>query len=222
VILPSQKPCTRCNRVLPLDAFGLCRREKDGRQDWCKACKREHYLANREAVLARCWEYRLSNPAAKKARDREYYLRNADRVRARAKAYRQENIERVRAYDRSDARKGKARLLKANARAARWAKANPHRRLASYAKRRALLRGLPAAEVVAVEAFYRHVKTAPRLVCHWCRRVTPKRLRHVDHIVPLARGGAHELANLCCACRDCNLSKGRRTPDEFTGMRSLW
>ena len=31
---------------------------------------------------------------------------------------------------------------------------------------------------------------------------------HVDHVVPLARGGAHALANLVPACAPCNLSKG--------------
>ncbi len=54
--------------------------------------------------------------------------------------------------------------------------------------------------------------------CHLCGRATPQRLRgtyddrapELDHIVPLARGGAHTMANTACACRKCNIAKGAR------------
>lgn len=35
---------------------------------------------------------------------------------------------------------------------------------------------------------------------------------HVDHFVPLARGGQHVLTNLRIACPACNLSKGAKDP----------
>jgi hypothetical protein len=52
--------------------------------------------------------------------------------------------------------------------------------------------------------------------CHLCGIKTPKRLRgtlddrapELDHIVPLAAGGAHPYANTACACRSCNIKKG--------------
>lgn len=54
--------------------------------------------------------------------------------------------------------------------------------------------------------------------CHLCGVKTPKRLRgtyddrapEVDHIVPLAAGGAHTRQNTACACRKCNQAKGAR------------
>lgn len=36
-----------------------------------------------------------------------------------------------------------------------------------------------------------------------------------DHILPVSRGGETTLANLRSACRDCNLSKSDRTPEEW-------
>lgn len=36
-----------------------------------------------------------------------------------------------------------------------------------------------------------------------------------DHIIPLSRGGSHELSNLATACRPCNQSKYNRTPEEW-------
>lgn len=53
--------------------------------------------------------------------------------------------------------------------------------------------------------------------CKLCGVKTPRALRgtyadrapEVDHIVSLADGGSHEYGNLQCACRRCNLDKGR-------------
>ena len=40
---------------------------------------------------------------------------------------------------------------------------------------------------------------------------------HVDHIVPLSRGGTNELDNLQMLCSSCNLSKGTKTMAEWQG-----
>ena len=38
---------------------------------------------------------------------------------------------------------------------------------------------------------------------------------HVDHRVPVSRGGTDHMNNLSAACIDCNLSKGDMTAREF-------
>src|SRR5579872_4830176 len=50
--------------------------------------------------------------------------------------------------------------------------------------------------------------------CQYCGRVSPDVLLHVDHIKPVAEGGANELVNLITACQACNLGKGARTLDD--------
>lgn len=42
---------------------------------------------------------------------------------------------------------------------------------------------------------------------------------HIDHIIPLARGGTNWPSNLNCTCKDCNLSKGDKTLDEWIVAR---
>jgi 5-methylcytosine-specific restriction endonuclease McrA len=49
--------------------------------------------------------------------------------------------------------------------------------------------------------------------CDYCHRTVDKLT--VDHVVPLSRGGADELANVRVVCQPCNCSKGRRTLDEW-------
>lgn len=56
-------------------------------------------------------------------------------------------------------------------------------------------------------------------MCFWCgKNLRDKRgiLRATkDHLLPLARGGNHNIGNIAAACRACNSSKGDRTAEEF-------
>jgi len=65
---------------------------------------------------------------------------------------------------------------------------------------------------------YRRALHAPVLLCYWCKKMTLPGERHVDHIQPLASGGAHVSGNLCVTCAECNTSKGDRSPEEFRGV----
>jgi len=40
---------------------------------------------------------------------------------------------------------------------------------------------------------------------------------HVDHRVPIARGGSNGPENLVIACPDCNRRKNAQMPHEFAG-----
>jgi 5-methylcytosine-specific restriction endonuclease McrA len=51
-------------------------------------------------------------------------------------------------------------------------------------------------------------------VCQCCGEHCPE-TGHVDHIIPLSRGGDDKLDNLVWACEKCNLSKGNRTLSEW-------
>lgn len=66
--------------------------------------------------------------------------------------------------------------------------------------------------------------------CQICHCATPRRYRgtmrpnapELDHIVPLALGGAHTYTNTQCACRSCNGSKGATIAGQFRlGMEEV-
>jgi 5-methylcytosine-specific restriction endonuclease McrA len=54
--------------------------------------------------------------------------------------------------------------------------------------------------------------------CQYCGDEPGIRELNVDHVLPRARGGRDAWDNLVISCRDCNLRKGKRTPEE-AGMR---
>lgn len=49
-------------------------------------------------------------------------------------------------------------------------------------------------------------------ICFYCRSDCTETF-HVDHFLPLSKGGAHVLTNLRIACPSCNLHKHAKTPD---------
>lgn len=52
-------------------------------------------------------------------------------------------------------------------------------------------------------------------VCHYCGVQLHADNLHVEHAIPLSRGGRHTAENLVLCCRDCNFLKHTRTAEEF-------
>lgn len=65
--------------------------------------------------------------------------------------------------------------------------------------------------------------------CKFCGIPTPRRLLGtretnapvLDHVVPLARGGAHAYCNVQCLCHGCNGFKGSKTVEELNEALAL-
>lgn len=50
--------------------------------------------------------------------------------------------------------------------------------------------------------------------CYYCGRKLGKRY-HVDHVIPITRGGTNDPSNLVIACPYCNRSKANKLPHEW-------
>lgn len=51
--------------------------------------------------------------------------------------------------------------------------------------------------------------------CYYCHQDVKWGKHHVDHVVPLSRGGSNDISNLVIACASCNLSKSDKLPHEW-------
>jgi 5-methylcytosine-specific restriction endonuclease McrA len=50
--------------------------------------------------------------------------------------------------------------------------------------------------------------------CQYCGRRFPTTELSLDHVIPRSQGGHSTWENIVCACLDCNVRKGGRTPRE--------
>ncbi len=52
--------------------------------------------------------------------------------------------------------------------------------------------------------------------CFYCKIFVKRGINlHLDHKVPLSRGGSHHINNLVPSCASCNLRKSTKTAEEF-------
>lgn len=160
-----------------------------------KECQRGH-IAERYVSTGQC-SVCISERTRKQVEAgyfRDHYARHADARRQKMR-------------DAYPSRKDDA-----NRRVKEWGENNPEKRriisMAYKARRRAQESGgITTADLAAWIS-------EQSKVCHWCG-VDCNEAFHVDHVMPLARGGKHESENLVIACPRCNLSKSAKDPEEF-------
>jgi 5-methylcytosine-specific restriction endonuclease McrA len=131
---------------------------------------------------------------------KKYFTKHWAKVAASRKAYKLRNVENERRVQR--------RVRQA------YYKRNKAKWINFKLVRRARERTTPE-EMAKCEAFISTARARKVKTCYYCGsdfRETP----HIDHVIPLAGGGKHELSNLCTSCDACNLAKGAKQPNQFT------
>jgi 5-methylcytosine-specific restriction endonuclease McrA len=166
--------------------------------------KARYFEANKEKILKR----------------RELALSKQERVRDYLHRWHQQNKERraVRAKELSaDPIRKKRRVIatlkcrsknpqKYRAYMSAYQKRNRAKMNAHAAKRRALEKAATI-NLRSIEAWMAQVKARRFSKCYYCgERVRPNEI-HFDHIVPISKGGAHAVENLCVSCAPCNQHK---------------
>jgi hypothetical protein len=55
-------------------------------------------------------------------------------------------------------------------------------------------------------------------MCQYCGCAAPEFVLHIDHILPLAKGGTNDITNLITSCLACNLGKSDKVLDENAAL----
>ncbi|MBS1674525.1 MAG: HNH endonuclease [Actinobacteria bacterium] len=92
-----------------------------------------------------------------------------------------------------------------------WRNGNRPARRLQHQRRRALLAEATSCAAFTAEEMLRDWESRGLTGCSYC----PGEFESIDHVIPLKRGGAHELANLAPACISCNSSKRDSLLDEW-------
>jgi len=193
------KQCSMCGQMKVAAEFSKRSSAADGLQNNCKPCAKAYsrriYGEKHEERLDYRHRYYIKNADLERGRRRDYYARNEDRERA----YRQRDD--VREYQRQ------------------WREQNPDRwreTLARHSQKRR------AVELSAVCGQHPGCKRISRRVV-WGRDEGHCRIKllcdgvfvpfkelHLDHVIPLSKGGLHCYCNLQTGCAPCNMAKGAR------------
>lgn len=178
------KVCTQCSESKQLSDFNKNKNHKDGLECACRDCRkiytRAYRVSNKDKILAKNKAWREANPAYNKA----WIEANSEKVLAYNKAWREANADKMEAY-------GKA-----------WREANPDRTAAIYGKGLATRRGGSASDIYDLELCIPFYEEARRL------SKDTGVLHHVDHIIPISKGGLHCQTNLQVLTAFDNFQKG--------------
>ena len=183
---------SRCGASAPDEEFAWSNKAKGERRNRCKPC---------HAAVTREW--RIANPEKWKIQKARNRKRHPERGRRNDLRQRQANLEKYRARER-------AYNASEHGRATRraWYKTP----LGVETNRRNALTHMYGREAVAWWT------SLVDPVCSYCDDPATT----IDHVIPVSKGGTHDLSNLVPACRPCNASKGDKDVDswrENKGMR---
>lgn len=194
---PVLKRSPVCGESLPLHKFNADAQKRDCSSVRCRDCYNSRNRELRQQNLERYREY-----------DRAYKSENTDRIKEEAALYREKNRVQIAEHKRQ--------VRKANPDLARqkdttWRRANPDKVRATSSRRRAKVK---AAAGSYTDADIEDIRKAQGNRCYICHKKLGPDF-HVDHFIPLAKGGTNDPGNLRLACPFCNKSKNAKHPHEL-------
>lgn len=160
--------------------------------------KKEYYEQHKEEKL----EY-----------NKQYYEENKEEISQKAKEYREKNKEEIKAKKKKHYDENRKQIL---AQKREYHRNNPHIEINNRAKRLAA-----TGNATITKDDWLAIMFSNNWRCYYCEVELTKDNRSVDHVIPLALGGAHHISNLVPSCIPCNSSKGDRELEEWDSFHKL-
>lgn len=239
--MSNTKRCIKCRQSKTLESFGKSKGGRYGRASQCKQCRSIYFAEYRKANSAKIAQknadwYVKTKPARQEA-SKKYRNQNKEQVLASKISWAKNNPDKVKAITARYLEKNKVKVAQ---RRQEYLDRNS-KRIAERAKHyREMNKELVLARQQSwrqrnPEAFkqYNNLRRARKLA-NKTHKITKKEIakllarpcvycgaksEHIDHILPLSRGGSHSIGNLVGACAQCNLSKSDKTVMEWRASR---
>lgn len=205
------KICTKCKTEYPAttEYFHRDKTKQDGMHHICKSCRCESERKRLENDVYR--ERHRVTEQQRRHNDPNYAIKERLRYHRTRKYNEQYKKARAKAAHDRFCRKYQSdplfrqRVLQQNA---QWIKNNPDKNRAKVSRRRALKLGVETAPF-DIRKQLRNQKGK----CYYCGCKLDK--YHVDHVIPLSRGGSDLPENKVLACPSCNIRKKDKYPHEW-------
>lgn len=160
----------------------------------------QRYIENKEKISA----YHSALHASKKS-DPEYMKRLAEKSVAYRAAH-PDYTKKMNAKRRAD------HPEREKARCREWFANNPDKRVAYQQNRTAKIRSVTG--IVSVDIRTK-LMVLQRGKCGCCKKTLVSGFTHLDHNIPITKGGAHDDLNMQLLCQTCNNQKYNKDPIQF-------
>lgn len=228
------KKCGGCGELKSLDLFSKDKAQVDGFNRACKKCR-----------AAICAAYVARHPERRKETSSAYYKNNADKQAIYKAAYKKENAQRIKeanalyraktqdernAYNENYRKTNKEKIVESNAayrennqekvKAANraWVKANPEAIKIVKHTRRAKEKSLGGKLSKGITSLLMSEQGGK---CAGCLFDLTKTGHHLDHVMPLALGGANQDWNMQLLCPPCNHQKNATHPLDWMMAKGI-
>ena len=166
------------------------------------------YAANREAIKKQVYEYRAANSEKVKAAAARYVADNKEIVAERNRLYSARNSEKKK---QAAAEWRRLNPERAKSAIAAWYAANPDAmKIKKHNRRARMLAGGKLSRGIG-----QRLLSLQRGMCAACRCNLSESGRHLDHVMPLAKGGSNTDDNVQLLCPPCNLDKNAKHPIDW-------
>lgn len=197
------KLCSKCGEKKPATAEFFASWKKRGRTGFVAAC--------RECDRARARAWNAKNKERKAATNRNWAANNRERIKRRLRAWHENNREHLRTYRERNRDKTQTYRIASKESAKAWRAAHREESRAIVRRRRAIKLGAQGTHTAKdIQQQFDRQKGK----CYYCKVKVGKNY-HVDHVIPLVRGGSDGPENLVIACSTCNQRKNKKLPHEW-------
>lgn len=214
MILDGGKSCEKCGDSKPQTEFNRSISAKDGLQRRCRACQAQYRKNNAENGAAYQSKYHSAHKEKRNDAAKTRYAENLERERSRSASYYRNNTHKE---SLRKAESYKTNPQKYNFASAKWAKDNPLKVRVHIENRRAKARaaGGKLSRNIVVNLLKLQCGK-----CACCGRLLGDDF-HLDHIMPLALGGANADSNMQLLRATCNQQKHAKHPIDFMQSRGF-
>lgn len=186
------KKCKKCHTIKDVSEFSFANILKNLYQTWCKECMREYYAKNKEKI--------------KKDSD-EYYKKNKHKIKEYYKIY----GVKYRGIDKNKDNKKKYQQRWNSTEVGIISKCNRNHKRRDF-KIKNNDGTLPINTNYPLSKELENLLVKQNHKCAYCGSSLVK-YKHLDHIIPLSKGGNHSIKNVEWLCPSCNFKKGSRLPE---------
>ena len=211
------KICSKCKIEKEIIYFTKDKTKKDGYYSSCSDCRiqstkiskekrkkynKEYWQKNKDAMIERSKKYNKENRDRLIKQKNDYYYDNKEKLLQQKKEYYLKNQEKI---------KEQKRIQRQNPTLEQIEKERIRGRIRS-AKRRQITGSHLSIKTI------RNLLEQYKYKCYYCNtniNHKEKNSYHIDHYIPIAKGGTNDVENLVISCPTCNMSKGAKDPFVF-------